>query len=164
METKENKMPVGLRVFGIFTLITTGFGTLGGLLTLGSGSNTSKALDGQQVLLMEQSKELAKLDLDFFSKLFEKFARLFGLYNDQFFLFSGLNLIESVLGLIGIVLMWKKRKIGFHFYVGYCLMNLFIPYVFASFSEVPLFVLVSGIIINGIFILIYSRFFRWFTL
>lgn len=63
------------------------------------------------------------------------------------------------LSLVGVSLMWRMRKAGFHFYAGSQVMIAFLPVVYIQGYPLP----ILEWIITAIFIILYARFYRLFT-
>lgn len=64
-----------------------------------------------------------------------------------------------VLSFLGVRLMWKMRKAGFHFYTGSQIMLVLMPVFYIEGFPIPF---VDGLI-TVIFIFLYSRFYRLYT-
>ena len=63
------------------------------------------------------------------------------------------------LSVIGVSLMWRMRKAGFHFYTGSQLMILLLPLFYIEGYPLPFF----DAVITGLFIFLYSRFYKMFV-
>ncbi len=63
------------------------------------------------------------------------------------------------ISIIGVSLMWRFRKAGFHFYTGAQVMILLMPLFYIQDFLFPFF---DGVL-TLLFILLYSRFYRLFT-
>lgn len=63
------------------------------------------------------------------------------------------------ISIIGVSLMWRFKKAGFHFYTGAQVMILLLPIFYIQGSPFPFF---DGIL-TVLFILLYSKFYRLFT-
>ena len=63
------------------------------------------------------------------------------------------------LSLIGVALMWRLRKVGFHFYAGAQVMILIMPLFYIQGFPIPF---LDGII-TALFIFLYYRFYRLFV-
>jgi len=63
------------------------------------------------------------------------------------------------ISIIGVSLMWRFKKAGFHFYTGAQVMILLMPLFYIQDAPIPFF---DGVL-TFLFILLYSRFYRLFT-
>jgi hypothetical protein len=68
-----------------------------------------------------------------------------------------MKIIWVVIGAFGAFQMWNGKKLGFHIYIIYSLLEIAQMYLFTSASNIPMLVIVYYIIISGIFIILYSR-------
>ena len=83
-------------------------------------------------------------------------AELFLSASRNFFL---TGFILYFISIIGVSLMWRFRKAGFHFYTGAQVMILLMPLFYIQDAPIPFF---DGIL-TLLFILLYSKFYRLFT-
>lgn len=67
-----------------------------------------------------------------------------------------IGLISSVLGLVGVWMMWNLRKNGFYIYVVSSILGLSLPYIFIGFSMVGLLGLGFVGFITVLFIVLYA--------
>jgi hypothetical protein len=63
------------------------------------------------------------------------------------------------ISIIGVSLMWRFRKAGFHFYTGAQVMILVMPLFYIQNAPIPFY---DGVL-TLLFILLYSRFYRLFS-
>jgi hypothetical protein len=67
-----------------------------------------------------------------------------------------IGLLSSILGLVGVWMMWNLRKNGFYIYVLSSVLGLFLPYIFLGFSMVGLMGLGFIGFITVLFIVLYA--------
>jgi hypothetical protein len=82
----------------------------------------------------------------------------------EFFIKAGRNFylagfILYFISIIGVSLMWRMRKAGFHFYTGSQVMIAFLPVVYIEGYPLP----ILEWAITAAFIILYARFYRLFT-
>ena len=63
------------------------------------------------------------------------------------------------ISVIGVSLMWRMKKAGFHFYTGSQVMILLLPLFYIEGYPLPFF----DAVITGLFIFLYSRFYKMFV-
>jgi hypothetical protein len=68
-----------------------------------------------------------------------------------------------LIGLLGALMMWQAKKLGFHLYIGYSLLAIIQIYFFVSPSDVPSFVVIWGLLMSVLFVFMYSRNLKWMT-
>lgn len=73
------------------------------------------------------------------------------------FYFAGF--ILYFLSLVGVSLMWRMRKSGFHFYTGAQIMLAMLPLVYLDGFSIPFL----EWMLTALFIILYARFYRLFT-
>jgi hypothetical protein len=81
---------------------------------------------------------------------------------ENFILYSLVAGIVATIGLIGIILMFRRKELGFHLYIIYCLVYVSQNYLFVSPANVPVILVIGNLLISGLFIFIYSRSINWF--
>jgi hypothetical protein len=92
--------------------------------------------------------------VDQMEKITDNMFKHFQVYNSiQFFVL--------VLGLLGVVLMYQGRKLGFHFYILYSLGLVLIPYFFNPISGIPVILTIVGVLYGGFWVFLYSRNLHW---
>lgn len=67
-----------------------------------------------------------------------------------------IGLITSLLGLVGVWLMWNLKKNGFYLYTAASLAGLFLPFTILGFSTIGLLGLGLGGFISVLFIVLYA--------
>lgn len=67
-----------------------------------------------------------------------------------------IGLITSVLGLVGVWLMWNLKKNGFYLYTVASLAGLFLPFMYLGFSSMGLLSLGLGGLLTVLFIVLYA--------
>ncbi|MFN5506879.1 MAG: hypothetical protein ACK48O_09095 [Flavobacteriia bacterium] len=157
----KKKRPVFLLVLVILSgvnLVFSLFGAMGGML----GAKPDKAMYKSAKLEFANMREqLEQANADDFIYIVEQME---GITNNMFKHFQAYNTYQFLvllLGLFGVVLMYKGRKLGFHFYILYSIGLVVIPYVFNPISGIPAILTIVGVIYGGIWVLLYSRNLHW---
>lgn len=117
MNTGAPKRPTFLTVLCILSFIAAGFGIVGGLL-LSAGSAMVNS-DTVQEAVSESADPNAAANLE---QLSSGMAEA-GLSTSAILL----GLAFTVIGLIGVIMMWKLKKTGFYVYTGASLLSILSP-------------------------------------
>lgn len=75
--------------------------------------------------------------------------------------YNSFQFLILVLGLIGVIFMYRGKKLGFHFYILYTLGLVILPYFFNPITGIPTILTIVGIIYGGIWVFMYSRNLHW---
>jgi hypothetical protein len=75
--------------------------------------------------------------------------------------YNSVQFLILVLGLAGVILMYQRRKLGFHFYIIYSLGLVVLPYLFNPITGIPTILTIVGILYGGVWVLLYSRNLHW---
>jgi len=129
-KTEQKKRPQLLTILCILTFIGSGLGTAAFLMVSINFEDTIKAL---KVLYsgMPETKFMLEAPRDFFLV--------------SFFL--------SAFSVIGAILMWNLRKIGFHLYTSAQLIYLVVPLIYFGGETNPLL----NIMLTALFVYLYAR-------
>ena len=76
--------------------------------------------------------------------------------NSNFYLNSLITTVVYALGLVGVIFMWKQRKLGFHLYVIYSLLAMTAVYVIVPISLVLQAEIIQSAIFSAIWIGLYA--------
>lgn len=157
------KRPTFLLVLCILTLITTGFGILGGTYSLITGP-----MDADQVeMIVAQNNssvtQLRELGSEYWANQIQKIGAMVQYTNANFWMNTLVSLLASGIGLFAVISMLKGKKLGFHSYIIYSLFSLSIPYFSVPMNEIPNSAMIFNGIISAIFVFMYSRNLHWMT-
>ena len=86
---------------------------------------------------------------------------------DNYTLMQILNFVGILVGAIGVMLMFRMRKLGFHLYIIYTILSVFYWFYFYVGNDLALFFIVWSLIIGGLFVGLYAMFSKkmiWFQL
>lgn len=135
IDSNQNKRPQILTVFLIFSLLNGGLSAFSNLVLYGSIDFVRKVFEGKEKITMMGTD----IDLSMFLNI-----------DKNFFLFQG---ILYVLSFTGAFMMWKFRKIGFHFYTLAQISLLIVGSLFLRGMPFPWF----DILITGMFVYVYAK-------
>ena len=158
-ETK--KRPKYLTVLCILSFVSIGLALLTGLFNLVSGPSSVEELTEMQVLMTSSVNEMENLGADWLADMMKKGQKMAIEVNDNFYLASFVTITYLLLGLLGVLKMWKGEKRGFHLYISYCLLSVVSLYLYISPANISTFSVVVSLLLSGLFILMYSRNLHW---
>ncbi len=127
---KSPKRPQLLSILCILTFIGSGFGVIGFLMV---AINFEATIEALKVLYAEmpEANFILEAPRDFFLVSF----------------------LLSAFSLLGAVMMWNLRKIGFHIYTASQLIYLVVPLIYFGGETNPLF----NIMLTALFVYLYAR-------
>lgn len=163
LDSAENRgpRPGFLTVLCVLSFISTGLGLLSGLFTIASGPQSEEQMLDAKVAMTKSISELKDLGMDSFVDMMEKLQLMTEQVNENFYLSSIITLITVGLGLFGVIKMWQGFKLGFHLYIGYCLLTIAGLYIYVSPANIPTMVVVWNLIFSALFVFLYSRNLKW---
>ena len=155
------KRPGFLTTLGVLSFVNIGFWFIMALLRMLSGPMSDEQILDQKIVFAEAKNELRKLGADSWTSLYDKLEAMTMQTNDSFYLAMFLEFVVLLIGLSGVIMMFKGRKFGFHVFIIYCLLSLGAAYLYISPSNIPTISTIFTVIISGLFIFLYSRNLRW---
>ena len=157
-ELKQNeKRPGLLTVLCILTFVNVGMSLFSLLASLFSGPLGEEEMTEQRVQFVKIADEMKSMNLFSFAEIFDKLQRMSESLNEHFYFNS------VVSGLVGALMMWQGKKLGFHLYIGYSLLAIIQINFFVAPSDVPSFVVIWGLLMSVLFVFMYSRNLKWMT-
>ena len=161
---KRPKFLLVLSILSFFnigiTVLTSLFGALGGK----PNADELEAAKLQFANSQEQLETLAKsekVDMSYWSEVLTKLETMSDNMYETFSRYNSLILLVSIFALVAVYLMFTGKKLGFHFYIGYCFLYVIQSYFFTAPNDVPTFVIVLNILYGGIWVFLYSRNLKW---
>lgn len=154
-------MPTFLRVLSILTFIYIGFALLGVIVNLVSGPLPEEQVDAilqQYEMLIQQVNDLGSV---YWEDQLRKTSNMIRYTNANHYLNVLVLIIGYIVGILGVIWMLQKRKLGFHLYIIYNLIILLSVYLSVPIGEVPSIVIISNAVIAGLFIFLYTRNLKW---
>ena len=148
-EEQQNQFqrPTFLLVLCILTFIGSGWGTLSNLFSVFTAglTNSSMQMEHYSSMLngMDQGGDSAVLSDILSSSLQATFVHAKEI--------AVINLVLSVISLLGAILMFQLRRIGFYFYTAAQILMLFVLPYFAGFN----FMVLAGMLFSAIFAVIF---------
>lgn len=160
---EEKKRPTMLTVLAVLSFIYIGISIISNFFQLIRGPFTEDELYEMKVDSAKQITEMKTLGADWVVDLLEKSQRMIEDLNSNFYLALSITLISFIIGLVGVIMMLKRRKLGFHLYIIYNIIAVGAVFLYASPANVPAFATIFNVIIAALFIFLYSRTLHWLT-
>jgi hypothetical protein len=155
---KRPKFLLVLVILSGINIVTSIIGALSGML----GSKPDQAMIKSAKLEFANMREqLQKADAEDFIYIIDQMQSVTVNMFKHFQAYNSFQFLILVLGLTGIVLMFRGKKLGFHFYIIYTLGLVLLPYFFNPITGIPTLLTIVGIIYGGIWVWLYSRNLHW---
>ena len=156
-----SKRPVFLLVLVILSSINIGISALGALSGM-LGYKPDKAMIKKEMLEFANMREqLEKGNAEDFIYIIDQMEGVALNMFKHFQAYNSVQFLILVLGLAGVILMYQRRKLGFHFYIIYSLGLVVLPYLFNPITGIPTILTIVGIIYGGLWVFLYSRNLHW---
>lgn len=159
---QKSRIPQLLLVTGIISILGTGSTILSSLMSMVVGKPSQEEITESKLELAKSLEQVEKNDVQFLEELIRNLQIMLDAMYQNFFLYTFVAALVAGFGLAGIILMFKRKELGFHLYIIYSLLYVAQSYLFVSPVNVPLVLVVTNLSISGIFIYIYSRSLNWF--
>lgn len=159
---QKSRIPKLLLVTGIISILGTGSTILSSLMSMVVGKPSQEEITESKLELARSLEQIEKNDVQFLEELIRNLQIMLDAMYDNFFLYTFVAALVAGVGLVGIILMFKRKELGFHLYIIYSLMYIAQSYLFVSPVNVPLVLVITNLSFSGIFIYIYSRSLIWF--
>lgn len=150
-EEKQVKRPTFLTVLCILTFIGSGWGVLSQLFTLATSGLVNQNVQMEQYSQAMDQLSDSGVSSSFLSGLLDSSQEVIQasmMYRTQIAI---CGLILSIISLIGAILMFRLKRIGFCFYTAAQVLMLLVTPIFIGFSWIA----VTGLIFSAIFALLF---------
>ncbi len=161
MQPKQEKRPVFLTIIGILSLISIILALQGNLVAWFTGPSSESEMMDQRVALAELETAFEDMGAEGITELTDSMTAILEQTNENFFLANGINTIGSLCGLFGVLMMFRRRRLGFHLYIIYCLVATGGIFLYVRAADVPVLLTVSNLIMSAVFILMYGLNLKW---
>lgn len=158
---QKSKRPTFLTVLCILTFVFAGFATLSFLLKLANGQPDYGLIEPELAKIQTQVNQMRDMGNPGLAHMFEKLINQQNIIFEKYMMYHLSHLIMFATGLFGALLMFRGKKIGFHLYIIYSILYTFLDYIFISSENIVWFTSMSGLIISGGFVFMYSRNLKW---
>ncbi len=136
------KRPVFLTVLCILSFVAAGFAILGYIAVIGLMGAASVAVSGMESMSNEMGSEMSEA-------MSSAMAATPGVGLTWAYIIVGF--LTTIVGLFGVIKMWKMNKSGFMLYTGATVVSLIMGIVYSGFAAS-----IVGIVISAAFIVMYG--------
>lgn len=156
-ENEQPKRPTFLVVLAVLSYITIGIGTVATIFALVAGPSSPEQMEQEEAQLYESVKVMEDAGMHDIVELFEtSYNQAAYINNEVFYSFNILTLISLIIGFIGVYLMMKLKKVGFHLYVAYSLLPIIIMYALIPMELIIGATIITSVILSAIFCILYG--------
>lgn len=117
-----------------------------------TGQMTPEMIEEQksQMLGMYSEEEIERMDW-----MFEDMFHFIDSFNENLYVISGITMISTLLGLLGVIMMWQMKKKGYYLYLVYSIVPMILAVLFYQGVFMGFF-LGYHIVFGGLFMLLYA--------
>jgi hypothetical protein len=161
-EVQENKKrPVLLTVLCILSFIVVGFGVLGVLFSLIGGKPSAEEIESTYNLSIQAASDMRDQKIIWLAEILEQGADLVAYQQHRYWSVLMINALTMITGFVGVLFMFKGRKLGFHLYIIYNLLSIGGTFLIVPSHMVPMASVIMNLILSGLFIFLYSLNLKW---
>lgn len=161
-EVQENKKrPVLLTVLCILSFIVVGFGFLGILFSIIGGKPSPEQIESTYNVSIQAADDMRDRQIIWVAEILEQGADLVAYQQHRYWSVLLINILTMTTGFIGVLFMFKGRKLGFHLYIIYNLLSIGGTFLIVPSHMVPLPSVIMNLVVSGLFIFLYSLNLKW---
>ena len=153
--------PNFLLVLVILSSINIGIATMGALSGMLGAKPDKAMIKNAKLDFANMREQLEKANGEDFIYLVDQMESVTDNMFKHFKQYKSFQFLILVLGLTGVIFMYRGKKLGFHFYILYSLGLVLLPYFFNPITGIPTILTIVGIIYGGIWVFMYSRNLHW---
>jgi hypothetical protein len=157
----KKKRPVFLLVLVILSSINMSVSLLGSFSGMLGAKPDAKMIKQAKLEFANMREQLEEGGAADFTYIIDQMESVTDNMFKHFQAYNSVQFLILVLGLAGVILMYQRRKLGFHFYIIYSLGLVVLPYLFNPISGIPTILTIVGILYGGVWVLLYSRNLHW---
>jgi hypothetical protein len=157
----KKKRPVFLLVLVILSSINMSVSLLGSFSGMLGAKPDAKMIKQAKLEFANMREQLEEGGAADFTYIIDQMESVTDNMFKHFQAYNSVQFLILVLGLAGVVLMYQRRKLGFHFYIIYSLGLVVVPYLFNPITGIPTILTIVGILYGGVWVLLYSRNLHW---
>ena len=156
-----SKRPVFLLVLVILSSINIGISSIGALSGMLGAKPDKAMIKSAKLDFANMREQLDKANAADFIYIIDQMESVTDNMFKHFQQYNSFQFLILVLGLTGVILMYRGKKLGFHFYILYSLGLVVLPYFFNPITGIPTILTIVGIIYGGVWVWLYSRNLNW---
>ncbi|MFT5777980.1 MAG: hypothetical protein ACI837_000928 [Crocinitomicaceae bacterium] len=160
-DNEQKSRPGFLTTLCILSFVSIGLALVLSVFNIIHGKANDDELFEKKVAYAEAKRVLKQSGSGSFTGIYDQFEAMELQTNDNFYFASLIGFLTSFIGLAGVLMMFKGRKIGFHIYIIYSLIAMGGMYLYISPANIPSILTILSAVFSGLFILLYSRNLHW---
>jgi hypothetical protein len=157
----KKKRPVFLLVLVILSSLNMSVSLLGSFSGMLGAKPDAKMIKQAKLEFANMREQLEEGGAADFTYIIDQMESVTDNMFKHFQAYNSVQFLILVLGLAGVILMYQRRKLGFHFYIIYSLGLVVLPYLFNPITGIPTILTIVGILYGGVWVLLYSRNLHW---
>lgn len=157
----NKKRPVLLTVLCILSFIVVGFGLLGVLFSLIGGKPSAEDIENTYNVSIQAAGDMRDRQIIWLADMLEQAADLAAYQQHRYWSVLSINALTMITGFVGVLFMFKGRKLGFHLYIIYNLLSIGGTFLIVPSHMVPMASVIINLVISGLFIFLYSLNLKW---
>ena len=157
----KKKRPVFLLVLVILSSLNMSVSLLGSFSGMLGAKPDAKMIKQAKLEFANMREQLEEGGAADFTYIIDQMEIVTDNMFKHFQAYNSVQFLILVLGLAGVILMYQRRKLGFHFYIIYSLGLVVLPYLFNPITGIPTILTIVGILYGGVWVLLYSRNLHW---
>lgn len=163
LESKQEttKRPVFLLVLVILSSINIGISTMGSLSAILGAKPDADMIKEAQLDFAKMRDQLEAANGADFIYIVDQMETVTMNMFAHFHTYNSIQFIFLLLGLTGVILMYQRKRLGFHFYIVYSLGLVLLPYFFNSMQQIPTILTIVGVLYGALWVFLYSRNLHW---
>lgn len=161
-EPEEAKRPTILLVAAILSLLNMAFSLMQNFSAFARGPLNSEELEKSKVQITKSINQFRDVDgMETMEDMLREMIHMTEVLNANFTVNVLSGIVIVLLGVAGVIMMLKGKKLGFHAYIIYSFLTSVQIYFFLSPSLLTNSMVIVSLLLSGIFVFLYSRALSW---
>jgi membrane-associated HD superfamily phosphohydrolase len=158
---QDEKRPSSMTTLSVLSIISIGLSLPGQIFGLAKGPMSGEEMKDFKVLMAEAISTSKTNGWNWLAEMLDKLQLLQTDINNNFYTAAFVTIVSLSIGLLGVIMMRGRKKIGFHVYIIYCILSTVSIYMYVSPGNIPNSFVISNILFSALFIFLYSRNLKW---
>ena len=155
------KRPVFLLVLVILSSINIGMSTIGSLTAVLGAKPDAEMVKKALLDYAEMREQLEEAGAADYTYIVDQMQTVTTHMFAHFHTYNAIQLVFLLLGLTGVIFMYQRKRLGFHFYIVYSIGLVLLPYFFNSMNQIPTILTVVGVLYGAVWVFMYGRNLHW---
>ena len=163
VDNNENnaKRPTMLMVVSIMSLVHMAWSLLKNIQSFFSGPMSEDQIEDYKVEVTKSINSIQDVSITWLEDLLRSTIEMVESVNANHTLNVLTGIFILFIGIAGVLLMFNRRKVGFHTYIIYSFLASVQIYLFVGPSLLSNMLVIFSLIISGIFVLLYGLNLKW---